>query len=256
MASGFTSQHNQRNPMKTIPHILTKSLGASMCLATFAVSAIHADAQHRRGIPRGGGGVAPPAEQGVDFGKLGVLQDKFAAYQRLTFGGAGFYTKGDSRLRKAHTKTYQLIRNSLIEDRISEEEGRNATGVLLAIGAEAKRLRGDADALGEEDAALIGTKITALAKRIREARTNKTDPGILTPRINRRQVHMEEILLFAIDSKIASKGQAATLRRHLDSLEKKEDRAKGDRKVSDRERENLVQETHEVWKAFVRILKP
>ena len=67
---------------------------------------------------------------------------------------------------------------------------------------------------------------------------------------------MEELYLYLVDSKTASKGEAATLRRHLDGLEKKEEAAKKDGKVSDRDREKLVEECVDVFKSFVKVLKP
>lgn len=236
-------------------HNLTKLV--SFSLIAFLIT--DAAAQRRGGPPRGGNGggaVAPAPARNFDINELGTIRDKFAAYKKLTFLGAGYYSKKDRELRSKHIRAYLLIRNSLVEDRIQEDVGRNATAELLNIGEEAKRLTGEEAALDAKDAESIGGKIETLAKRVQAARLNKVNPDTLTPKINERQVTMEEIYLFATDSGIASKGQAATLRRHMTSLEDKEDRTKKDGNVSDREHEKLIKETIDVWKAFVRVLKP
>jgi len=235
----------------------TFSLTAALSIVCLSATLIDTHAQ-RRGPHRRRGGFAPaPAKRQIfDFKVLGPLRDKFAAYKRLTFGGAGYYTKQNARLREAHAKTYMLIRNSLVADRINEELGRKATSDLLSIGEEAKRLRGGDKALSEKDAGKIGHKILTLAKRLKEARLNKVKTDTLTPKLNEHQMTMEEILRFAIDTKLASKGQAATMRRHIADLEKKEEHAKNDNKITDRERKKLAAETIDVWKVFVRILKP
>ncbi|BDS06895.1 hypothetical protein NT6N_19350 [Oceaniferula spumae] len=247
--------------MKTPKRKLTKHLTktAAVALTLCLLSNVNAQRRGPVGPPRGGGGTGvtdAPVARHFDINELGSVRDKFAAYKKLNFEGAGFYTKNDRELRVAHTKTYLLIRNSLIEDRLEEDTGRNATAALMTIGQEAKKLLVDKEALSDEDAESILGKIQALAKRIEGARLNKINADTLTPKINERQVTMEEIYLFAVDRNTASKGQAATLRRHLTSLEDKESRAKTDSSVSDREREKLVEDTIDVWQAFVRVLKP
>ncbi|MCP5537453.1 MAG: hypothetical protein H7A51_14620 [Akkermansiaceae bacterium] len=245
------------------PHLVPQSarliVAAGVAITTLCMTTPDADAQRRPGpglIPKRGGGPIAERRLGIDFGEIGAIRDKFAAYKRLTFGGAAYYTKQDGHLRVAHFKTYMLIRNSLVEDRLDEEAGRNAVEQLLAIGKEAKRLRGDNDALSQDDATKINGKIRTLAERVGKERGNKVPADALTPRVNERQATLEEAFLFGVDSKALSAGQAATLRRYMSSLESKEDRAKDDDKVTDREREKLVEETVEIWKKMVKALNP
>ncbi|NWK55329.1 hypothetical protein HW115_06885 [Verrucomicrobiaceae bacterium N1E253] len=241
----------------------TLALATGIALSCFTLGISDAEAQRNGKGNKGGkghGGKGKPGarahDRGFDLAELGVIRDKIAAHKRLTIGGAGYYDQKNHELRQGHVKVYSMIRHNLVEDRISEQLGRDAVDELLAIGEQAKELQGEDGTLNAEDAATIAAKQRALGKRIAEARESKVNPDILTPKVNERQVHMEELYRFAVDSKTASKGQAATLRRHLDSLEKKEDTAKKDGKISDREHEKLIEETIEVWKAFAKVLKP
>lgn len=236
--------------MKHIHH-QTLALTTGLTLACLSFTLIDASAQ-RPGKKRPAARVHP----GFDIKELGAIRDKIAAYKRLTFGGAGYYSKENHGLRERHVKTYMIIRNSLVEDGINEELGRSATQELLSIGETAKELRGARKELNDADAKKIASKISTLSKRITKARESAVNPDTLTPKINERQVMMEELYLYAVDSQTASKGNAATLRRHLEHLEKKEASAKKDGEISDRDREKLVEETIDVWKAFAKVLKP
>lgn len=244
--------------MNIIQHKHIGSLAITACLTiaclTFTMGETFAQKKKKGHNRRPGAGERGRA-RGIDFEELGAAKDKVAAHNRLTFGGAGYYTDKDRELRTAHIKTYSLIRRSLVEDRVSEDLGRKATAELLTIGEQAKEARGDATQLNEDDAEKTASSIHKLAIRIGEARSNEVDGDILTPRINNRQVSMEELYIYLVDSKTASKGEAASLRRHLDRLEKKEEASKKDGKVSDRDREKLVEEAAEVFKSFAKAIR-
>ena len=78
--------------------------------------------------------------------------------------------------------------------------------------------------------------------------TDRTPAGIITPKVNRLQFHMEEVIRFGEDSDRLSSGDLKTLRRKLDSLESKEDKAKASGEISDRDHEKLLEDTREIWR--------
>lgn len=249
---------------KKQPYNKHTSFAITACLSAACLSFTLIDASAQRKGPKGpnghngrgkGGPAAGAHINGFNVAEFGVIRDKIAAHSRLTLGGAAYYSKENHELRREHVKTYALIHNSLVEDRIDEKLGRKAVDELLTIGESAVDLQESDGSLSAENTEKISGEIHTLRQRIQKARESKVNPDTLTPKLNERQAKMEELYRFAVESKTASKGQASTLRRHLDSLEKKEDAAKKDGKLSDREHEKLIEETIDVWKAFVKVLK-
>jgi len=59
---------------------------------------------------------------------------------------------------------------------------------------------------------------------------------------------MEEVVRFGESPDRLSSGELKTLRRKLDSLESKEDKAKASGEISDRDHENLLEDGREIWK--------
>lgn len=241
------------------PHhpIRQLSLFAGISLAAFILMPQEASAQRKagRGFDKRGLGNRGGQIFGFNIGELGAIRDKVAAHKRLTLGGAGFYNKDNHELRGAHFKTYMLIRNSLVEDRIDEAIGRTAVDELIEIGTQAQKQQDENGRIPDEQAAKIRQQIASLASRIKEAREAQVNPDTLTPKLNERQVTMEELYRYCVDSDSASQGQAASLRRKLDSLEQKEANAKKGGSISDRNREKLMEECIEIWKAFAQVLK-
>ncbi|MGB0991991.1 MAG: hypothetical protein ACPG32_05930 [Akkermansiaceae bacterium] len=233
---------------------------ALLGLSCFLLTPVDAFAQGKRPPrhPGGGGGAVVEHKEDqrpFDLNVLRAEKDKFEAYKVATFSGVGYYTLKDRALRDAHAKSYRLITKFLVEDRLAEDAGRDAILDLIRIGEGAKKLLGDAEALSEDDAEDIQEKITALVARLHKASDNKVNPKILTPVVNQRQVILEELYFYAKHGKGASSGQAASILRYIKSLEKKEDKLKADNKVSDREREGLLEETTDIWKSVIRFFE-
>lgn len=240
--NALISQKTPHSARLKISTALVCFLAAMLTLETFA----------QRGAPRGGGA---KALKHVKLHHLGSTRNKFEAFQHLHLQGAAYYAKNNPRLRKLHLQTYQLIRNSLVEDRIDEQTGRDALEELIKIGQSALETLGDKETLTKDEVTSVTAKLKALNQRIKDARTVKVEAETLTPKINKSQLLMEEIYLFGTMEDIISDGKANTLRRHLSSLENKEDRAKNDNNISDREREKLAAEAVDAWKFFVRAFK-
>jgi hypothetical protein len=174
-----------------------------------------------------------------DDSDFGALRDKFLAHQRLTNGGAKYYGKSDSELRREHSSLYQKIQHATLEDRLSEEDARTAIDELFTIG----ELH-----LASPETAEASQKLAALKQETRSKTKGKVPAEALTPRLNRLQFHVEEALRFGEASGNLSTGEFSSLRRKLDSLESKEDKAKEDEVISDREREKLIEEAREIWR--------
>lgn len=192
-----------------------------------------------KGLKRGSSN--GPAERVLngDASDFGALRDKFSAYQRLTNGGAKYYDKGESELRREHVSIYEKIQHVTVEDRLTEQEAREAIDELLTIG----ELH-----LASPDTAEASQKLEALKQDIRSKTEEKVPADALTPRLNRIQFHIEEAIRFGESGEYLSTGELSSIRRKLDSLESKEDGDKEDDVISDRERENLIEKAREIWR--------
>ncbi len=177
-----------------------------------------------------------------DASEFGVLTDKFREHQLLTSGGGDYYTKSESRLRAEHSQLYRSIQSAATEDRITEEDARDAINSLLTVGA--KHLAaGDA-----ASAEITSAELSKIKKSVKVKMTDKAPAGIITPKVNQLQFHMEESIRFGEASDRLSSGDIKSLRRKLDSLEAKEDKAKASGTVSDRDHEKLLEECREIWR--------
>lgn len=174
-----------------------------------------------------------------DASDFGALRDKFQAHQRLTNGGAKYYDKSDGVLRSEHSSIYNKIQHVAVEDRLTEEEAREAIDELFSIG-EAH--------LADPENANTAKKLEDLKQKIRRLTEDLVPAEALTPKLNRLQFHLEEAVRFGEASGHLSTGELSSLRRKLDSLESKEDRAKDDEVISDREREKLIEHAREIWR--------
>ena len=210
-------------------------------LASISALTIHSADAAKHG-PRGGKGHPHKAKTALvgDPAEFGALKDKFNAHKRLTAGGAEYYGKDETRLRVEHAELYQHIHRACLEDRLSEQAARDAIQELLTIG----KLHTTNGSSPAETAA----KINTLKKQVRSDMADKVPADTLTPKLNRMQFHIEEALRFGEDTEALSSGNISSLRRKLDSLEDKEAKAKDDGSVSDRERENLIEESREIWR--------
>jgi hypothetical protein len=177
-----------------------------------------------------------------DASEFGVLADKFNEHKRLTSGGGAYYTKLETKLRSEHSQVYHSIQSAVTEDRISEEDARDAVDLLITVGE--KHLAAAAAA----DATKTSAELSEIKKSIRAKMTDRAPAGIITPKVNRLQFHMEEVIRFGEDSDRLSSGDLKTLRRKLDSLESKEDKAKASGEISDRDHEKLLEDTREIWR--------
>ena len=74
----------------------------------------------------------------------------------------------------------------------------------------------------------------------------------LTPRLNRLQWQMSEILLYGSKSSVLSKGKMTSLTRKLLANEEKEASAKEDGEISERDLEKLDGEAMEIWVALMK----
>ncbi len=198
-----------------------------------------------RGAGAGAGGAIVPGPRGgvEDLAELGAIRDQFEAFQRMTAGGAKYYTKEEAKLRERHVKTYGFIRMSVVEDRLQEAQARKLIQVLFTIGEE--HLQGDT----KTDA-----RLSALKEKIQELRADKVDQDVLSPRLNESQFKLDELHRFAVAEEALSTGEASSLRRKLDRLEEKEDSAKA-KELSDRNREKLIEESREIWRSVVKDLQ-
>lgn len=224
------------------------------CLAAVVALSVQADAQRTR--PGKPGGVRPGAANaaGFDAGELGALKDKFIAFRKVVYEGDGYYTDKDIELRRAHAGLYMLTVNSVVEDRIREDSATYYTEQIFLIAEEAKKQRGNKDALQEYQSKKIKDKLENLRKQLLEEREDKVDEKILTPSLNRMQVMMEEVLKFGQDEKILSTGEASSIRRKMNNLSRDEKKAKSDKQISDDEREKLMEEARKTWRELIEQL--
>lgn len=172
------------------------------------------------------------------------MQDKFMGFVRAQLDGEKFYKKEEEELQRAHAGVRHLIVESLISDKISEEQGNGFVGRLCEIGQQ------------HMTAAEINTAsaLAELAKTIKAESREEVKEKILTPELNRVQNTMSDLVRFtARDGKLSNK--TSSLKRRLDDLIAEEQRAKEDGEVDDKEREKLTRASGESWQEFIKILK-
>lgn len=206
--------------------------------------------------PRGGGGGAGPgAPRHVagDLSELAAKRDKFDAFRRYVLMGSGTYTKKDHELLRRHVEIYNGIEMATNGERLGEEQAEKFIDELLAIGEKAIAARGEAEALSEEAAKETSDALDTLAHRARTAASNKVNGAVLTPDLNRSQWTMRELVRFGKSGGLST-SRVASLDRQLDALLAKEDRAKADGKLTDREREDLFKDAHEIWRDLIKAI--
>ncbi len=250
-----TKSNNMQTMKNTKPWIqLTRNLSLAVAVAVVGIGDL--DAKGKRGPhgPKGRGDGPGKSIAGMNPDELGALRDQFAAYQKQTAGGMRYYVDANKNIRFQHKETYESIQRSLAEDRITEEEGREFVAELLAIGENAKEMRGGAAALSADQVDTVSGNISDLRGKIKKARKNDVAAEMLTPRLNRMQSRLEELNRFGVDTNKLSAGQSSSLRRKLDSLESKEASAKSDGNVSTSELEKLHADVRDVFKYALKSL--
>jgi hypothetical protein len=232
----------------------TPSLSAVLSLMTLITMSGLALAQPRPGGPPRGPGGPPPGGGSIneprpmiptgDLGPLGPMQDKFAAFVRAQLEGEKYYKKDEESLFRKHADLRRLIVESMISDKISEDQGNGSMSQLCEIGQ--KHLT-----TGEINTA---TAMDALEKDVREQSRERVSEALLTPEVNRAQVLMSDLIRFtATDSKLSNK--TTSLKRRFDDLVADEQRFKKDGEVDDQERAKLTDAAAESWQEFIKILK-
>lgn len=181
-----------------------------------------------------------------DLQDLGVLSDKFREHQRLTSGGGSYYDKSEFTLRAKHFGIYKAVQHAVLEDRISEEQARDAIQQLFTIGKVHK---------ASPDSTKTTAQLSKLHASLRQDMSKEAPAGIITPKLNRQQFTLEEVIHFGTASGELTNGEINSLRRKLDSLESKEDKAKTGDSISDRNREKLIDEVQKIWTAALKDFK-
>lgn len=176
-----------------------------------------------------------------DPAEFGALTDKFRAHQRLTAGGGAYYTKQEAKLRSEHASVYQSIQHATLEDRISEEDARNAIDQLITVGKAHQ-------ASGSSNTQATSSSLSQIRKEVKAKMTDKVPADTLTPKLNKMQFHLEEVLRFGSESESLSNGDISSLRRKMDTLEGKEDKAKAAGAISARDRENFIEDSRNIWR--------
>ncbi len=173
---------------------------------------------------------------------LGVLADKFREHQLLTSQGELYYGKSDAKLSSAHSKTYKMIHKAVTEDRMDEEVARDQINKLLTVG-ESYLAAGD-----KADMSETKSQITKIQESVKKQVIEKAPAGMMTPKVNKIQFNTEAVLRFGEASGRLSKGDVNTIRRYLDSLERKEDSYKSSGTLSDKNHAKLLEQARETWR--------
>jgi len=179
-----------------------------------------------------------------ELGELGRTGDEVMAWKVAAIGGAEYFTKEQDELREKYREVETQIRDAVLEDRLAESAGRNFIVELMNIGKGAKN-----------DTQATESALDDLSASVKAATSDDVVQGMITPRLNKMQWMMNEVALYGAYTKEVSTGRVSSLRRKLVSLEGKEQSAKKDKKVSDRERESLEKKALDIWKGVVKSLK-
>ena len=177
--------------------------------------------------------------------ELGIARDKFETYRKLTFEGFRYYVKSDENLRVAHAGIYRKIQDNTLTERLTVPQARAFVLRLLEIS------RANAET---PNPALTADNLDALSKSIDSTLLEKVSGDILTPDLNRREWLMDELIHFAADIS-ASDSKRSTLLNRLEGLLAAEDNAKESGELSDSERDKLLDNSVETWKAFIRAFR-
>jgi hypothetical protein len=170
--------------------------------------------------------------------------DIFKAWAVARIDGAEYFTKDQATLRREYIKVGNKIKKAVIEDRLQESAGRQYFKELLEIGKRAKEGKSSSsESLKGLDAAVQGSIV------------DKANASTLTPRLNKLQWSIGEIALYVSDTSAMSSGKQSMVKRRLLALEQKEESAKKDKEISDRERERLMKSGLSIWKIIVEDLR-
>jgi hypothetical protein len=218
----------------------TQLAGVAIAAVTL-IMAPRASGQRRPlGPPPGGGGAGgpqaqPPKPRG-EIPELGKAGDRFVAWRVANIDGAEWFTKTQEDLRENYRDVEKKIREAVTEDRLQEKTARQYLVMLLKIGDGAKT--GDAT---------TATALANLDSEVQAATEDKAKAETLTPRLNRLQWQISEILLYGSRTSALSKGKMATLTRKLLANEEKEAAAKQDGEISGRDLEKLDEGAMDIW---------
>ena len=223
---------------------ITQFAGAAVAAVTLMM-APQAAGQRAPGPPPGGGGQGgtqgqPPKPRG-EIQELGKAGDRFVAWRVANIDGAEWFTKNQEDLREDYRDVEKKIREAVTEDRLKEKSGRQYLVTLLKIGEGAKT--------GDEATA---TALANLDVEVQSATVDNAKAETLTPRLNRLQWQISEILLYGSKSSVLSKGKMTSLTRKLLANEEKEASAKEDGEISERDLEKLDGEAMEIWVALMK----
>lgn len=198
-----------------------------------------------------------PANKGraamFDPGELGATKGKFETWKREVLGGGAFYTKADQSLKTSHSMICSKVRQAMLDGRTGDEAGWKIIDKAISLGVASKEHRGDADALTESQRKAVSDELQKIAT-MAKAENLAVDQKLLTPTLNRRQVTTGELLRFGKTAKMISTAEAGTLERKVDRLLEKEEKAKSDGEVTDRERESLIEDAQELSRDLVKAL--
>jgi hypothetical protein len=242
-----------------------KSNPIALVATWMAVSILPVAAQHRPGHGPGRPGprmaihgttapaaVPEPVLHPGDLSDLSSLKDRFTAFQRLHFQGEAYFSAQDAELQSSCAGVYGLIQSMTVGERLDRVPAWNEVDVLIQIGRKAREFRGEASRLDDTDSAAIRADLAKLAEEVKSASRQEARAATLTPELNRVQWTMDELARFGAGG-ILSEGKQSMLSRRLEALQAKEDAAKSDGKVTERERQELLDQTREAWKSVVRI---
>lgn len=155
--------------------------------------------------------------------------------------GGEWFTKEQEELRESYREVERKIREAVAEDRLEEKKGREFLVTLVKIGKDA----GAGDKATE-------TSLENLDDAVQQETEDKAKAETLTPRLNKIQWLISEVLYYGTTSSILSNGKMSSLNRKLLSNEEKEDKAKEDGELSERELEKLEEDALEIWETLIK----
>lgn len=222
------------------------SLGVVLAAGSLTLSSL-AERPPGPGRPPGGGfsggGTAqaqPPKPRGM-VQELGKAGDRFVAWRVAYLEGAEWFTKEQEELRESYREVERKIREAVAEDRLEEKKGREFLVTLVKIGKDA----GAGDKATE-------TSLENLDDAVQQETEDKAKAETLTPRLNKIQWLISEVLYYGTTSSTLSNGKMSSLNRKLLSNEEKEDKAKEDGELSERELEKLEEDALEIWETLIK----
>lgn len=226
---------------------MTNYFGAAVAAVAMSSTSL-AEMQRPPGPPpgnRGGGtgspgGGQPPKPRGV-VQELGKAGDRFLAWRVANLEGAEWFTKNQEELREKYREVERKIREAVAEDRLEEKIGREFLVTLVTVGKGAQT--------GDE---ATEASLENLDDAVQNATEDKAKAETLTPRLNRLQWLISEVLYYGSASSTLSDGKVNSLTRKLLATEEKEAKAKEDGEISERELEKLEEATMDIWVALIK----